>query len=531
MPNAGSRGRSTGLRLVRAAAALAILAAPDLLAAEERSWILPSAVHRSGANGAEFRSDVRVLNPGIASVTVAATFYDHATRDVVAAPPFELKGRAQASWDNVLQSLFGRTIEQGSFGPVRFRATGPIVVSSAVDNVRACGGSAVSGLWLPGIEESQAMTSGVLAQLAASGSTASGTRTNVAFVNPGPRSASLDAIVRRGDGTYLSSGRLGPIPANGIRQVELDSPAAFPGVAGTTDTDLWLEYASDEPVLAFASVVDNVSGDPFAVLPSPVPPDGAAGAGEATVTLPGGVPLAMVRIPAGTFRMGSPESERGRSPDEGPAHEVTIPRDFWVGRTEVTQAQWRAVMGSVPSLGHGAGDSYPVYYVSWNDVAGPGGFLERANASLAGPGLRLPTEAEWEYAARAGTSTPFSFGDDESCSLAECGACALFNEHMWCSGSRTGYGSWPVGRKAPNAWGLFDVHGNVWEWVEDCYHPGYAGAPPDGRAWVEPGCADRVLRSGHWHGPAQASRSANRSREAADFLRVVNGFRVARSVE
>lgn len=531
MRNARVRWRSTVRRLLRAAAALTGLIALDLSAGEERSWILPSAVHRSGANGAEFRSDVRVLNPGTAPVTVAATFYDHATREVVAAPPFELKGRAQASWGNVLQSLFGRTLDQGSFGPVRFRATGPIVVSSSVVNVRACGGDAASGLWLPGVEESQAMTSGVLAHLAASGSPASGSRTNVAFVNPGPREASLDAIVRRGDGTFLSAGRFGPVPGNGIRQVELDSPAAFPGVAGTTDTSLWLEFASDQPVLAFASVIDNVSGDPFAVLASPGPPDSAASAGETTVTLPGGVPLVMVRIPAGTFRMGSPESERGRSPDEGPAHDVTIPRDFWVGRHEVTQAQWRAVMGSVPSQGHGAGDSYPVYYVSWNDVAGPGGFLEKASASLGGPRLRLPTEAEWEYAARAGTPTPFSFGDDESCSLAECGTCPLFNEHMWCSGSLTGYGSWPVGRKAPNPWGLYDVHGNVWEWVEDCYHPGYAGAPADGRAWVEPGCADRVMRSGHWHGPAQAGRSANRFREPAGFLRVVNGFRVARSAE
>ncbi|MBK9968109.1 MAG: SUMF1/EgtB/PvdO family nonheme iron enzyme [Holophagales bacterium] len=107
----------------------------------------------------------------------------------------------------------------------------------------------------------------------------------------------------------------------------------------------------------------------------------------------------MVRIPAGTFRMGSPEDERGRNADEGPQREVAIGHDFYLGKYEVTQAQWRAVMGALPAMGHGAGDTYPVYYVSWNDVAGPGGFLAKVNASL-GPAKRLPR----------GGREPFSFG-------------------------------------------------------------------------------------------------------------------------
>ncbi len=523
--------RSTIRVLLACFALLVAVPGPDLAAQAAGSWILPSAVYRSGAGGAEFQSDVRLLNPGTAAVTVTAVFHDQSTGQTLSATPLAVEGRNQASWNNILRALFGRTLAQGSFGPIRFESTGPIVVSSSVNNVNACGAGAVSGQWLPGVEASRAMKNGVLAHLAVSGSAAAGYRTNVAFVNPGAEAASLKAVVRSGGGVVLSSGTIGPLAANGFRQVELDSATVFPGVAGTTDTNLWLEFTSDQPILAFASVIHNVSGDPFAVLATPGPGTSVPGRDELTIPLPGNVPLVMVRIPAGTFRMGSPESERGRNDDEGPQREVAIGHDFYLGKYEVTQAQWRAVMGSLPAMGHGAGDAYPVYYVSWNDVAGPGGFLEKVNATL-GPGkLRLPTEAEWEYAARAGTTTPFSFGDDPSCSMSECGTCELFNRYMWCSGVLTGYGSRPVGEKEPNPWGLFDMHGNVWEWVQDCYHPGYAGAPADGSEWGATTCAGRVLRSGHWHGPASACRSANRSEEAADFLRVVNGFRIARSVD
>jgi formylglycine-generating enzyme required for sulfatase activity len=513
------------------AALLAAVPGPELVAQAPGSWILPSAAFRTGANGAEFQSDVRLLNTGASAVTVTAVFYDQPTGQTLTATPFAVEGRSQASWNNVLQSLFGRTLAQGSYGPIRFLSTGPIVVSSSVNNVNACGSGAVSGQWLPGVDAAEAMRAGTIGHLAVSGSPAAGYRTNVVFVNPGTDVASVNAVVRTGGGALLSSGTVGLLGANGFRQVELDSPTVFPGVAGTTDVNLWLEFTSDRPVLSFASVINNVSGDPFAVLATPGPGANVPATEEITISLPGNVPLVMVRIPAGTFRMGSPESERGRSPDEGPQHEVTIGHDFFMGKYEVTQAQWRAVMGSLPAMGHGAGDSYPVYYVSWNDVAGPGGFLERVNSTLGPERLRLPTEAEWEYAARAGTTTPFSFGDDPSCSLHECGTCELFNRFMWCSGVLTGYGSRPVGEKAANPWGLFDVHGNVWEWVQDCAHSSYAGAPSDGSAWQAPACADRVLRSGHWHGPASACRSANRSGEKADFLRVVNGFRVAGSFD
>ena len=513
-------------------AVLVALSGLELAAQPTRSWILPSAVYRTGVNGAEFQSDVRILNLGTSAVTVTTSFYDQSTGQTLSATPFTVEARRQASWDNILQSLFGRTLAQGSFGPIRFQATEPIVVSSAINNVNGCGSGAVSGQWLPGVDETQAMKAGALGQLGVSGSRATGYRTNVVFVNPGTQVATVNAAIRRGDGSLLSSGTVGPLTENGFSQVALDSTAVFPGVAGTTDTNLWLEFTSDQPVLSFASVINNASGDPFAV-PATPDPERAAGAGqELTILLPGGVPLVLVRIPAGTFLMGSPESERARHTDEGPQHAVTIGRDFYIGKYEVTQAQWKSVMGTLPDIGHGVGDDSPVYYVSWNDIAGPGGFLQKVNALLEPAKLRLPTEAEWEYAARAGTTTPFSFGDDPSCSLTDCSPCELFDKYLWWCGSDDPFhGALPVGSRAPNPWGLFDMHGNVWEWVQDTYHSTYAGAPADGSAWTAPESSDRVARSGHWHAYANSCRSASRSRYSKDHQQVTFGFRVARPVD
>ena len=495
------------------------------------STILPLSSFRLEAGGAEVRTDVRILNQGTTAVTITATFYDQAASTARTAAPFEVGPRNQASFDNVLETLFGRSLGDGAYGPIRFEATGPIVVAASLNNVNACGTGAVTGQWLPGIAETEALETGVIGQLAVSESADSGYRTDVVFFNPGTAPATVTVNVRRGAGALVATGTVGPLAANGFRQVPLDDAETFPGVAGSTDTNLWLEFASDQPVLACASVADAGSGDAYAVVAAvdsgPVPPS----ADEITVLLPGNVPLVLVRIPAGTFEMGSPTSERGRQADEGPQHLVSIGQGFYIGKYEVTQAQWQAVMGLVPAQGHGTGGDYPVYYVSWNDVAGPGGFVERVNAMLPSARLRLPTEAEWEYAARAGTTTPFSFGDDPSCSLAFCGDCALFNQYMWCSGSLTGYGSRPVGEKDPNPWGLYDVHGNVWEWVQDCYHASYAGAPADGSAWLVPSSSRRVVRSGSWHVWAKSCRSANRGDYPSDNRQATFGFRLARSLD
>jgi hypothetical protein len=233
------------------------------------SWVLPSSAFRGGLNGAEFHTDVRILNLGTSPVTVIATLYDQASGTTVPTPGFPVAGRSQASFDNVLQSLFGKTLASGSYGPIRFDSTGPIIVSSSVNNVNACGTGATSGQWLPGIDATKAMTAGLIAQLAVSTSASAGYRTNLVVMNPGSANATATVKLRAGGGVLLSSGTIGPLEANGFSQVPLDSAGTFPGVAGRTDTNLWVEFTSDQPVLAFASVINNASGDPFAVVATP----------------------------------------------------------------------------------------------------------------------------------------------------------------------------------------------------------------------------------------------------------------------
>lgn len=149
--------------------ALGILARPQM--AKAQSYILPSSAYRTGANGAEYQMDVRILNQGTSAVTITATFYDQETSTTFPASPFQIPARSQAAFDNILQSLFGRPLSQGAYGPIRFDTTGPILVNSNVNNVNACGAGAVSGQWLPGIIATQALTAGVIGELAVSAST------------------------------------------------------------------------------------------------------------------------------------------------------------------------------------------------------------------------------------------------------------------------------------------------------------------------------------------------------------------------
>jgi formylglycine-generating enzyme required for sulfatase activity len=254
-------------------------------------------------------------------------------------------------------------------------------------------------------------------------------------------------------------------------------------------------------------------------------------ASEITINLPGGVPLSLRRISGGTFTMGSPADEADRGADED-LHEVTLTHDYFIGVTEVTQAQWQALMGSNPSNFRTCGDDCPVEKVSWNMVAGADGFIERLNQHLTdtgqpGAGLfRLPTEAEWERAARAGTSTRFSHGDASSCDP-ECVICTDHDPYMWWCGNADG-ASHPVGSKEPNDFGLFDMHGNVWEWVQDVYQEHLGTAPqtdPDGPA--PPG--DRVMRGGSWYWHASSCRSARRHTASTTVTNYTYGFRLARS--
>ncbi len=239
------------------------------------------------------------------------------------------------------------------------------------------------------------------------------------------------------------------------------------------------------------------------------------------------LPLEMVAIPGGTFLMGSPKGEPERYDDESPQHEVTV-EPFFIGRYPITQAQWRFVAGLpqvqqalAPDPSNFKGDNHPVESVSWYDAVE---FCARLSAHT-GRAYRLPTEAEWEYACRAGTTTPFHFGEMITTDVANYDGNYTYN-----NGPKGEYreATTPVDQLAyANAWGLSDMHGNVWEWCQDHWHENYEGAPPDGRAWLsEDEDARRVLRGGSWILNPRYCRSAYRN---VNYPREANGdfgFRV-----
>jgi len=206
-----------------------------------------------------------------------------------------------------------------------------------------------------------------------------------------------------------------------------------------------------------------------------------SGHSSLTFDLGKGVTMKLVRIPRGKFMMGSPDSEQDRHPDEGPQHEVTISKPFYLGLTEVTQTQYQAVMGANPS--QFKGPTNPVESVSWDDAV----LFCRKLSEKTGKTFRLPTEAEWEYACRAGTRTRFSFGDSES----------ILGDYAWWGGNSGGK-THPVAQKKPNAWGLYDMVGNVWEWCADWYGTYSSGASTDPQGNIPDG--HRVVRGGSWWG-------------------------------
>ena len=254
------------LPLPRAATRILIVAATFAAGAGSADVVLPSSAFSSGQNNAEFHSDVRVFNPTNSPVDFTPIFYRSDANgnvvDTLQKPVVTIGPRQQLSYDNVLHSLFGQSI--GVFGPIRFQTSAPLVVSSSVNNVNACGNGATSGQWLPGIDVGQALRAGTLAQLAASAN-GSGYRSNVAFMNPGTATANVTAKLRNGDGTLVGAFTLDPIAANGFRQIGALA-AWLPNPNTITDTNLWLEFTSDQPVLSFASVINNGSGDPFAIV-------------------------------------------------------------------------------------------------------------------------------------------------------------------------------------------------------------------------------------------------------------------------
>lgn len=252
----------------------------------------------------------------------------------------------------------------------------------------------------------------------------------------------------------------------------------------------------------------------------------------------------MVVVPAGTFVMGTAESEPGRLFNEGPQREVTLAKPFAISRHEVTVGQYRqfseetnrgarnancvvvtGLRGGEPVQGkswedpnYPQGEDHPVVCISWNDSQDFVAWLSERT----GHPYRLLTEAEWEYATRAGTSTPYAFGNDEKelCDYANVpdvrAKADIESNEGWSPWLYVecddGYGlqTAPVGTYKPNAFGLYDMHGNVWEWVEDCYYDSFNGAPRDGSAWLNGEDCDRVVRGGSLSAPVAASRSGMR---------------------
>lgn len=233
------------------------------------------------------------------------------------------------------------------------------------------------------------------------------------------------------------------------------------------------------------------------------------------------VKLRLIEIQAGQFLMGSPLHETGHRGNESPQHAVNVKR-FFLGRCPVTQAQWRALMGSLPSMGEAfRGDDLPVVNVWWEQAQE---FCARLTQHC-GHIIRLPSEAEWEFACRAGTTTPFHTGKTITTALANYNGNfqygqASAGEYRQCT-TPAGY------FQTTNAFGLCDMHGNVWEWCADAWHVDYQGAPNDGSAWLQGDEGYRVQRGGSWADRAEVCRSAFRVGDIAHNSDHIVGLRIA----
>lgn len=244
----------------------------------------------------------------------------------------------------------------------------------------------------------------------------------------------------------------------------------------------------------------------------------------------------MVVAPAGSFTMGSPAGDQARDIDEGPQHSVTIAKPFAVGRFAVTFDEWDACVADGGCNGYRPQDlgwgrnRRPVINVSWDDATAYAAWLSRKT----GKPYRLLTEAEWEYAARAGSTTAYYWGDAIGKGNANCAPLGKLECGSIWDNKQTA----PVGSFAANAFGLYDMAGNVWQWVQDCYHDNYNGAPTDGSAWTAGNCygtleeqdLQRVIRGGSWISGPLNLRSAGRFRNTFNSAGNLLGFRVGRTL-
>jgi len=229
----------------------------------------------------------------------------------------------------------------------------------------------------------------------------------------------------------------------------------------------------------------------------------------------------LAEIRAGKFTMGSSNQDEAHTPKEGPLHTVTIGKPFAIGRYEVTFAEWDACVAAgacrhKPNDRNWGRGNRPVIYVSWTDIQEYLAWLSRET----GHAYRLPSEAEWEYVARGGTKTRYWWGDEFKLDYANCSEC----------GSVGGEITVPIGSFPPNPFGIYDLHGNVWEWTQDCWNGTYAGAPVDGSPWQTGECEKRVLRGGAWGVDPGNLRTAHRRNDDIELRSGKRGFRVARDM-
>lgn len=457
-------------------------------------------------SGLDQRSDVAILNPDVFTREVQVAFYPVSG----AAPPpktFPIAPSQLLVLDD-LASVVGATgpgtfALSGSFAQAKWRAhAGPVPGSY--------------GLTRPAALSSAAVSSGTFTALPMGGPP--GRHLSFMLFSFAPSAVTVSLVST--DGRFLGQKEYELSP---IVPIQIDDAFQELGVTPGTEARLQVETPTRsifQGAISSVWAVDPATGDGVALPLQPI----TAGL-TLPLTLPGGVPLELVRQPGGAFLMGSPEDEPERDGDEA-QHPVTLTRPCFVGTIEVTEGQWNAVVG-LPG-----GSDKPVVNVSWQDVAGPGGFIEKLNSHLTATGqsgaglVRLPTEAEWEKAVRQGTTTRFPFGDLLGClgTNARC-VCPSANFALtWCGNS--GGGPSP---SIPQFGGPpFNMAGNVWEWVADRY------APFDGTRQVDPqGPADgaqRVIRGGGWNSELRLCRSANRFSYPPDARFDYVGFRVAASV-
>lgn len=519
-----------GAWLLAAGAMVSVAAwgAAQTVATTSYSYWVQVGSRAAGLAGSQWRTDVGVNNPNPATANLEVRFYPAG-----GGAPLTQTTFVAAFAQSLLADVVGQLGGSGN-GALEVRSDRPVVVTSrtynAVSASAVCTPGGTFGQYYAAYTVEQGLAAGTTAVVAHLIENAA-FRSNLAMTNTGSVAASVKVELLDGAGGTLGEFTVSLNPGQYKQETQV-----FKNRAGQTSMPRGyarVTVLSGAGVIVSGSVVDNRTNDPTTIPWAEVEP--VVEGDEITIMLPGNVPLVLLRIPKGTFMMGSPTSERGRDSGEM-EHQVTLTQDYYIGKTEVTQRQWVAVMGSNPSYYNTCGLDCPVESVSWDDICGgatgstctPTSFIGKLNALPGTAKCRLPTEAEWERAARGGTTGPFSFDTGANPSWdTECGSFPQAEPYMWwCNNS--GSTTHPVGLKQANPYGLSDVHGNAWEWVGDWYgdYTSSSVTDPNGPSTG----SNRVIRGGGWAYVARLCRSAYRIDGTPEGRNGDVGFRLARSL-